>query len=127
MTLLLRSLHLLFMGLWVAAGMYVAGDVRRTMAAGPEHLPLLRDRVRRASRFTSISGAATLLSGLGLILALGGFAAVPPAIHVGFVATLVLAVLGAKGVGVPGRRWPGRWRTARAPGRPVRCCGGCRS
>ena len=97
--LVLRFLHLLFMGLWVAASMYVAGDARRSIAAGPEHLPLLRDRVLRAGRFGAISGALTLLSGLGLIFALGGFGAVPRAIHVGFLITLALAVLGAKGVG----------------------------
>ncbi|MCO4772828.1 MAG: hypothetical protein KDA24_22540 [Deltaproteobacteria bacterium] len=97
--LALRATHLLFMGLWVGAVMYLGGDVRRSVAAGPEHLPLLRDRTRRALRFTHICAGVTLASGLALIVELGGFGAVQPAVHIGFALAIGLALLGILGVG----------------------------
>jgi len=103
MTLLvLRATHLFFMGLWVGAAMFLGGDVRRAVGAGPENLPQLRDRVFRSLRFNHISAAVTIVSGFALMMQLGP-GSVAPTVHVSFVLSLVLAAFGVFGLG-------GSWR-----------------
>jgi hypothetical protein len=98
----LRLLHILCMTAWFGSMLFVTGDVKRTIAAGPAHLPLLRDRVGRVNRVAGIAGALTVLSGFALIFAVGGFKAVPPAIHTGMLLGLIAWAIGALGFG---RTW----------------------
>ncbi len=100
--LALRLIHVLFMATWVGAVLFFSGDVRRTLAAGPEHLPLLRDRLARCNRLAGLSALVTIATGVGLILVLGGFGAVPSTIHSGFLGGLILLGVGGGGIG---RTW----------------------
>ncbi len=45
---LLAFLHVLSISVWMAAALWVAGDVRRTLASGRPHVDLLPQRVRPA-------------------------------------------------------------------------------
>jgi hypothetical protein len=99
----LRLVHFVFMATWFGTGLFALRDVRTALAAGPAHVPLLRQRMRVVGIAASASGALTLLSGFGLIFALGGFASVPAAIHMGLGLAIVTAVVGGAGIG-------GTWR-----------------
>jgi hypothetical protein len=99
----LRLVHFVFMATWFGTGLFALRDVRATLAAGPAHVPLLRERMRVVGIAAGASGALTILSGLGLIFALGGFASVPRAIHMGLGLAIVTGVVGGAGIG-------GTWR-----------------
>ena len=96
--LLLRLFHILFMAVWVGTTLFVTGDVKRTVEAGPDHLPLLKDRVGRSLKVGNICGVATLITGVGLVMSAGGFGAVPPAIHSGMLGAIILLGVGAGGL-----------------------------
>lgn len=95
----LRLLHILCMTAWFGTMLFVTGDIKRTFAAGPAHLPLLRERVGRVNRVAGIAGTLTVLSGFALIFAVGGFKAVPPAIHTGMTFGITAWAIGAFGFG----------------------------
>ena len=91
----LRLLHILSMATWLGASLFQAGDLRHSLAGGPEGLPGLRDRMNRTNRVAAIMGLLTITTGLALIYALGGFGAVPTSIYVGLgIATLMMLVGG---------------------------------
>lgn len=92
--LFLRFIHIAAMAALFAASVSAAGDVRRTVAAGPAHADLLQERMRRTSILATIAGWTTILSGIALIVMLGGFGAVSPAIHIGLLLTLIMIPLG---------------------------------
>lgn len=100
--LTLRLVHILFMATWIGSVMFMTGDVRRTVQAGPVHLDLLRDRVRRFARLGGASALITIVTGVALIVNVGGMGAVSPAIHTGL--TLGLVAWGVSG-GVIGGGW----------------------
>ena len=91
---LLRIVHIAAMGTWFGVSLLAAGDLRRTLAAGPAHVDLLLARFAAISRVASAAGWTTVLSGLALIFSLGGFGKVPHAIHAGLLLALVLVGLG---------------------------------
>ncbi len=101
--LVLKSVHLICMATWFASGLFLPGDVRRTLSSPAGDLDLLRDRVRRMSMIAMVFGTLTLLTGLALIFERGGFGAVPVPIHIGLLLTLFQ--IGA-GVGM-GHVWNG--------------------
>ena len=92
--LILKILHILGAAIWFGAGLALPGDLRRTIERGKPHTDLLGERVNRLNRVISGSGVFTILTGLGLIIDMGGFANVRPAIHAGFGITLVLFMIG---------------------------------
>ncbi|MBX7100409.1 MAG: hypothetical protein K1X89_22010 [Myxococcaceae bacterium] len=98
----LKLVHFVFMGTWFGSSVFALRDIKSALAAGPAHFSLLRGRMLVVGRLAMLSGALTLLSGVGLIFALGGFAAVPKAIHVGLLTGLATAIVGGAGVG---RTW----------------------
>lgn len=100
----LRAVHLMFMGTWFGVSLFAAGDMRRTLATPPDAatLALLSDRMRRTGRMAGISGIITWLSGLALIVYLGGMASVPWPIHLAL--TLALVMIGI-GIGGIARTW----------------------
>jgi hypothetical protein len=68
---LLRFLHVLSMALWIGAALWLAGDVRRTMALGQPHVMALAARAKPSLGLDAVAGVATLVTGLALMLALG--------------------------------------------------------
>ena len=89
----LRLFHILFMATWFGAMLFAPGDAKRAIAAGPEHLSLLRDRMRRAGRVSSTSAFLTVASGVALIFSMGGMGAVPVPIHIGLLGGIIGWVL----------------------------------
>ncbi len=96
--LLLRLFHVLSMAVWVGTTLFLSGDIKRTLQAGPDHLPLLKDRVDRSLRIGNLSGVATLVSGVALVRSAGGFGAVPPAVHSGLLGAIILFGVSAGGL-----------------------------
>ncbi len=91
----LRLLHILFMATWLGATLFTSGDIKRTLAAGPEHLPLLKDRVGRSTRLAAISAPLTVVTGIVLIFQLGEMGAVPMGIHIGLLLGIAAWIVGA--------------------------------
>src|SRR5512138_3437952 len=56
-------LHVLSISVWIAAALWVAGDVRRALAMGKPFVDALPARVRPALGLDAIAGAATIVSG----------------------------------------------------------------
>jgi hypothetical protein len=93
---LLRFLHILTASTWLGATLWVASDVRRTLARGPGEAGALDARVSPALRLDLVTGGLVLVTGV-LLLVVGG---VHPraGIMIGFALTLVR--LGVVGVGL---------------------------
>lgn len=94
----LRFVHIIFMAAWFGAPLFIASDIRRTLAAGPAGLPLLERRVGRSNMVAAIGAVGTILTGFGLIFALGGFGKVPPPIHAGLLLGVIMLLLGGGGI-----------------------------
>ena len=84
---ILVFLHVLAAAAWLGAALWVAGDVRRTLALGRPLADSLAARVAPALRLDLLAGGATLATGLAL-LALEG----PPAARPGILAGLGLTL-----------------------------------
>lgn len=85
---LLVFLHVLSISVWIAAALWVTGDVRRTLALGRPHVDVLPTRVRPAFGLDAVAGLATLLTG-GLLLWEGGLSHPPAGISAGIVLTFL--------------------------------------
>lgn len=94
----LRFVHIVSMAAWFGPMLFIAGDARRSIAAGGDLAPL-RARLGLGGAIAGIGGTLTLLSGLGLIVAMRGFGAVARPIHFGLLLSLVMWAVGAVGVG----------------------------
>ena len=64
---LMRLLHVLSMATWLAASLWVAGDARRSLAAGPEEARAFVARARAALKLDRLAGAFTIVTGLSLL------------------------------------------------------------
>ncbi len=104
----LKLLHLVFLDAWFGSVLFVAGDVRRTVATDGADLDLLRDRCARYKRISMVSAILTLATGFGLIFTLGGMGAVPFPIHISILTGLAALVVGAAGIGKTWQRIDGR-------------------
>jgi hypothetical protein len=100
--LALRFVHIAAMAAWFAPVLFVAGDARRSIEAGD--LAGLRGRLARSGPIAAGAGLVTVVTGIALIFAMGGFGAVPVTIHVGLTLGLVMWLLGALGIGGTARR-----------------------
>lgn len=89
----LKLVHILSMSVWFASGLFIAGDVRRTLARGKPHTELLTGRLVRVVNASMIGGLFTIGTGVGLIFALGGFKSVGKQIHAGLGLSLVAFTL----------------------------------
>jgi hypothetical protein len=86
-------LHVLAAATWLAAALWTAGDVRRTLALGRPHTDALPRRARPTLSFDLWAGVATVLTGVALIGLQGGVPKV--GVMVGLVAALArLAIMG---------------------------------
>jgi hypothetical protein len=108
--LILRYLHLLFMGSWMGLTVFLPGDVRRTLATDGADLALLDQRVSRTGRAAAVMGLGTFFSGVAMIVSLGGMGAVPVPIHIGLTLTLVMIGLGV----LVNRAWSGAYTGLKA-------------
>jgi len=64
---LMRLLHVLSMATWLAASLWLAGDARRSLAAGAGEARAFVARARAALRLDRIAGALTIVTGLSLL------------------------------------------------------------
>jgi uncharacterized membrane protein len=64
---LLKLLHVLSMAAWLAAALWIPGDVKRTVASGGDSTAL-RSRVRPALALDLAAGVSTLVTGVVLLL-----------------------------------------------------------
>ena len=91
----LKIAHVLSMAVWFGGGAGVVADLRRTLPLGPEPWEGARARTNGNARRTIAAGVSTLLTGLGLVFAAGGFGHVSSRVHLGFGLTLCTFVTGA--------------------------------
>jgi hypothetical protein len=56
-------LHVLSISVWIAAALWVAGDVKRALALGKPYVDALPARVRPALGLDAIAGIATIVTG----------------------------------------------------------------
>jgi uncharacterized protein YjeT (DUF2065 family) len=111
---LLRFLHITATATWIGAALWVPGDVRRTLARGAPHTELLVPRVDTALKLDLWAGIASILTGLVLMLAIGGHPATR--LMVGLGLALVLLGLVAFGVFPAWRRIKASLATGGDPG-----------
>ncbi len=88
MIALLIFLHVLAIAVWIAAALWVAGDVKRTLALGKPHVDALASRVRPALGLDAAGAVATFATGILLMWAVG-FANVRQGVNAGFVLALL--------------------------------------
>ena len=67
MPYLVRLLHVLSMAAWLGATLWLAGDARRSLPAGPAEARAFVERARRALGLDRWAGLATILTGLALL------------------------------------------------------------
>jgi hypothetical protein len=98
---ILLFFHIAFAATWFGTGLTLPGDIRRTLALGAPHFDPLVARVKRVSAIASGAGVLTILSGLAVIFAMGGFGEVPSAIDVGLAVSLLMVVVAVVGIARP--------------------------
>lgn len=91
----LKIAHIFSMAIWFGGGAGVIADLRRTLPLGQEPWEAARARTDGNAQRTIAAGFSTLLTGLGLVFAAGGFAHVSSRIHLGLALTLCTFVTGA--------------------------------
>lgn len=62
-------LHVLSISIWIAGALWVAGDVKRTLALGKPHLDPLAARVRSALGLDALGAAGTFATGILILWA----------------------------------------------------------
>jgi hypothetical protein len=87
---LLRILHLVSMAAWFGAALWVAADLKRTIALGAPHTTVLRARILPALRLDVWAGIATMVTGAALA---GMGVGHRVGIAVGFALALMLFIL----------------------------------
>ena len=95
----LRAVHLIFMGSWFGATLMFPGDLRRSLTDNRADLGLTYERAKRVGTVATVFGWGTFLSGVALIVWLGGMGAVPVPVHIGLTLTLVMIGVGWLGIG----------------------------
>jgi hypothetical protein len=89
MLILVRYLHVVAMAAWLGSALWLAGDARRSLAAGPDAARAFMPRALVALRLDRWAGLATILTGLGLIHLTHVWPALPPALVAGMALGLV--------------------------------------
>jgi hypothetical protein len=90
----LKVAHVVVASIWIGAGLLAPRDVRQTLLAGPLHVPALMGRLRTTAQAMNTSALLTVVTGLLLVFAGGGIAAMPLRIHVGLALTIAAYVVG---------------------------------
>jgi uncharacterized membrane protein len=90
----LKVLHIAVSAVWIGGGLTAPRDIRRTLVLGQPHTGELMLRLRAISRLMNGSALLTVLTGLALVFAVGGFTRIPHRIHVGILLTVLAFVAG---------------------------------
>jgi hypothetical protein len=93
MLALVRFLHVLSMASWLGASLWLAGDARRSLSAGPAEARAFFARAMASLRLDRWAGLATILTGLGLIHLTKVWPALPLSLVVGMTLGVVRAGL----------------------------------
>ena len=93
MLTVVRFLHVLSMATWLGAALWLAGDARRSLGAGPEAANAFLRRALASLRVDRWAGVATILTGGGLIYLTHVGPAMPVALTVGMTLGVVRAAL----------------------------------
>jgi hypothetical protein len=88
---LVRFLHVLCMAAWLGASLWLAGDARRSLAAGGAEALAFTRRARAALGLDRAAGGLTILTGLALL----HFSGVWPNVRTGLWLGMALAVVRA--------------------------------
>jgi len=111
----LRFLHVVAIACWLGATLFLAGDARRSLAAGPDAARAFFDRALRSLRVDRVAGLATLLTGASLIYLTRIWPAMPLPLMVGMTLGACRAGL-TEGLLFPAvRRLGARLETGEAP------------
>lgn len=90
----LKVLHVLVASIWVGAGLLAPRDVGEALRAGPAHVSALMHRLRATAKVMNSSAMLTVVTGLALVLAGGGFGVMPMRINVGLGLTVLAYAVG---------------------------------
>ncbi len=116
MLMAVRFLHVLSMAAWLGAGLWLAGDARRSLAAGPDAARAFFQRALASLRLDRWAGLATIVTGLGLLHLTGVWPAFPLPLVVGMVLGLARAALTDAALRPAIRRLAARLEAGEAPG-----------
>jgi hypothetical protein len=83
MLVLLRFLHVLSIAAWLGATLWLAGDARRSLSAGPDPARAFFERALRALQVDRLAGLATIVTGGALIAVTGVWPALPIPLTIG--------------------------------------------
>ena len=83
MLTLVRYLHVVSMASWLGASLWLAGDARRSLSAGPEATRAFLQRALASLKVDRWAGVATLITGAALIHFTKVWPALPMALVVG--------------------------------------------
>lgn len=92
MLVVLRFLHVVSVAAWLGATLWLAGDARRSLTAGPDAARAFFERALRALSVDRLAGLATIATGVAMLLVIGVWPALPVSLMVGM--TLGLARFG---------------------------------
>ncbi len=91
MITIVRYLHVVSMAAWLGSALWLAGDARRSLAAGPDAARTFMPRALAALKLDRLAGLATLLTGAGLIHLTGIWPALPLPLMVGMALAIARA------------------------------------
>jgi len=97
MTLLiaLKTLHIALAVVWFAAPLGLVSLLRDGLAGGPETFKLACATSQRRGVMAAVFGFSTLLAGVALVFAAGGFGVVSPRIHASLGLVVVMLAFSA--------------------------------
>jgi hypothetical protein len=96
---ILLILHVVAMATWFGVGLSQPRRARAALSGPADTAKVVLASITREVRIIGAAAATTILSGLALIFVRGGFAAMPPRIHIGLALALVAALVGGLGAG----------------------------
>ena len=85
MLVVLRFLHVLSIASWLGATLWLAGDARRSLAAGPDAARAFFERSLRALQVDRLAGLATIVTGTAMLVVTGVWAGLPHPLLAGMV------------------------------------------
>ncbi len=116
MLALVRFLHVVSMAAWLGAALWLAGDARRSLAAGPDAARSFFRRALASLRVDRWAGVATLVTGGALIHFTRVWPALPPTLVVGMALGVARAGLTDAALRPAVRRLAARLEAGEAPG-----------
>lgn len=111
-----RFLHVLSMAAWLGAALWLAGDARRCLAAGPDAARSFIHRALTSLRVDRWAGLATIVTGGALISLAGVGPALPPPLIVGMALGVARAGLTDAALLPAVRKLAARLEAGEAPG-----------